>query len=316
MGKGFAVLEVDPEFKALIRPLRKDEYLQLEVNLSIDGCRDPIITWNNIIIDGHNRYEICNRLHIPYAVREMPFENRERAIVWICSNQLGRRNITEETRRYLIGKQYELEKVARKHPPNINGFNQYKRRDRSERGETFRRTAQKFSSQYNVSTGAVQKYAVFSKALDAVGRSDPELPGKVLSGTFKISHKNLVALSKMPPEEIRRIGTSSEDLQHPFTSYSDTRKEFVNIEDEPPTPMPETLPPIKVTPKHDPDAEITGLTLTVPSWVSSIERARNHANINDVSMDAKHRLEAVLLSLQEKVSEMLSDIREVHSCKT
>ncbi len=106
MGKGFAVLEVDPEFKALIRPLRKDEYLQLEVNLSIDGCRDPIITWNNIIIDGHNRYEICNRLHIPYAVREMPFENRERAIVWICSNQLGRRNITEETRRYLIGKQY------------------------------------------------------------------------------------------------------------------------------------------------------------------------------------------------------------------
>ena len=147
------------------------------MNLSIDGCRDPIITWNNIIIDGHNRYEICNRLHIPYAVREMPFENRERAIVWICSNQLGRRNITEETRRYLIGKQYELEKVARKHPPNINGFNQYKRRDRSERGETFRRTAQKFSSQYNVSTGAVQKYAVFSKALDAVGRSDPDLPG-------------------------------------------------------------------------------------------------------------------------------------------
>ena len=99
MDKGFAVLEIDPEFKTLIRPLRKDEYLQLEVNLTVDGCREPIITWNNIIIDGHNRYEICNRLHIPYAVRKMPFENREQAIVWICSNQLGRRNITEETRR-------------------------------------------------------------------------------------------------------------------------------------------------------------------------------------------------------------------------
>ena len=113
MDKGFAVLKIDPEFKTLIWPLRKEEYLQLEVNLTIDGCRDPIITWNNIIIDGHNRYEICNRLHIPYAVREMPFENREQAIVCICNNQLGRRNITEETRRYLIGKQYELEKVAR-----------------------------------------------------------------------------------------------------------------------------------------------------------------------------------------------------------
>ena len=237
MDKGFAVLEIDQEFKTLIRPLRKDEYLQLEVNLTIDGCREPIITWNNIIIDGHNRYEICNRLRIPYAVREMPFENREQAIVWICNNQLGRRNITEETRRYLIGKQYELEKVARKHPPNANGFNQYKRRSRSERGDSFRRTAQKFSAQYNVSTGAVQKYAIFSRALDIVGQADPELPGKVLSGTFKISHENLVALSKMPPEEIRRIGARPENLQHPFTSYSDTRKEFADMDEEPVTPM-------------------------------------------------------------------------------
>lgn len=68
MDKGFAVLEIDPEFKTLIRPLRKDEYLQLEVNLAVDGCREPIITWNNIIVDGHNRYEICNRLHIPYGM--------------------------------------------------------------------------------------------------------------------------------------------------------------------------------------------------------------------------------------------------------
>lgn len=241
----------------------------------------------------------------------MPFENREQAIVWICSNQLGRRNITEETRRYLIGKQYELEKVARKHPPNINGFNQYKRRNKGARGETFRRTAQKFSAQYNVSTGSVQKYAIFSKALDVVGQADPELPGKVLSGTFKISHENLVALSKMPPEEIRRIGTRPEDLQHPFTSYSDTRKEFADTDEEPVESMQETLPLIKIPPMHDPDAEIAGLTLTVPSWVSSIERARNNADMNAASTSAKSKLEEALLSLQEKVSEMLSEIREV-----
>ena len=312
MDKGFAVLEIDQEFKTLIRPLRKDEYLQLEVNLTIDGCRDPIITWNNIIIDGHNRYEICNRLRIPYAVREMPFESRDQVIVWICNNQLGRRNISEETRRYLIGKQYELEKVARKNPPNINGFNQYKQRDKKERGESFRRTAQKLSTQYHVSTGAVQKYAIFSRALDTVGRADPELPGKILSGTFKISHENLVALSKMPPEEIRRIGSKPENLQRPFTSYSDTRKEFLDIDEEPADSMEENLPLIKVTPKHDPDAEITGLTLTVPSWVSSIERARKLANMSAASADARSRLEKALLALQEKVSEILSDIREVH----
>ena len=64
----------------------------------------------------------------------------------------------------------------------------HKQRDKKERGESFRRTAQKLSTQYHVSTGAVQKYAIFSRALDTVGRADPGLPGKILSGTFKISH--------------------------------------------------------------------------------------------------------------------------------
>ena len=62
--KGFEQLNIDAAFKNLIRPLRRDEYHQLELNLSIDGCRDPIITWDGTIVDGHNRYEICNRLHI------------------------------------------------------------------------------------------------------------------------------------------------------------------------------------------------------------------------------------------------------------
>ena len=54
-------LEVDAEFKRLIRPLRKEEYRILENSIRKDGCRDPIIVWNNTIIDGHNRYLLCHR---------------------------------------------------------------------------------------------------------------------------------------------------------------------------------------------------------------------------------------------------------------
>ncbi len=86
MDKGYRELCIDAEFKTLIRPLRRDEYSQLEANLVLDGCRDPIIVWNGVIIDGHNRYEICNRLHIPYAVQEIDFDSREDAIVWMCSS--------------------------------------------------------------------------------------------------------------------------------------------------------------------------------------------------------------------------------------
>ena len=70
-------LRIDKEFKAIIRPLFKPEYLQLEENLLADGCRDPIVAWNGVIIDGHNRYEICTRHNIPFAVSEMDFDCRE-----------------------------------------------------------------------------------------------------------------------------------------------------------------------------------------------------------------------------------------------
>lgn len=49
--KGFKKLEIDPEFKTLIRPLRREEYRQLEVNLAMEGCREAIIVWNDTIVD-------------------------------------------------------------------------------------------------------------------------------------------------------------------------------------------------------------------------------------------------------------------------
>ena len=109
---GLRKLKTDEEFKHLIRPLLRKEYLQLEQNILADGCRDPIVVWHDIIVDGHNRYEICMRHGIPFDTKDMEFECREAAIAWICANQLGRRNITEETRKFLIGMQYESEKVV------------------------------------------------------------------------------------------------------------------------------------------------------------------------------------------------------------
>ena len=54
-----STLKIDPEFKDLIPPLSSDEYEQLENNILYDGCREPLIAWNDILVDGHNRYDIC-----------------------------------------------------------------------------------------------------------------------------------------------------------------------------------------------------------------------------------------------------------------
>ena len=72
--KGFRELRIDPEFKNLIRPLRREEYRQLELNLVMEGCREAIVVWDGTIVDGHNRYEICNKLKIPYGVKNRFFQ--------------------------------------------------------------------------------------------------------------------------------------------------------------------------------------------------------------------------------------------------
>ena len=68
--KGLYHLEIDEEFRQLIRPLQKKEFEQLRKNLLKDGCIDPIITWNGIIIDGHNRYRICMEQSLVLTRRE------------------------------------------------------------------------------------------------------------------------------------------------------------------------------------------------------------------------------------------------------
>lgn len=307
-------LKINKEFKNLIRPLQQQEYLQLEANIISDGCRDAIITWNGYIVDGHNRYEICTTHQIPFEVQEMDFECKEAAIAWICANQLGRRNITMETRKFLIGMQYESEKIVSS-IRNAKGNNQhssdvYEKLDEAE-AMIFSRhqTAQKIADEHQISNGSVQKYAMYTRALEEIGKSAPTLVPKILSGRYKISHKNIIDLSKMPPSDIKKVARKIEVSQRPYVQYQESRQEIQN----PANRFGRTaskVPSVKDMPAFDPDAEITGLTLTIPSWASSIERTRQKADLTGVSDNARNKLAEALLSLQETTSDMLAAIKE------
>lgn len=91
-------LKIDPEFKNLIPPLSDEEYKQLRENLIEEGCRDSLVAWNETILDGHNRYEICTEYNIPFSVDEMDFETRDEALEWMIKNQFGRRNLPNVVR--------------------------------------------------------------------------------------------------------------------------------------------------------------------------------------------------------------------------
>ena len=89
---------IDEEFRDLIPPLTEEEREQLETNLLGDGVRDPLVTWNGILIDGHNRYEIAQKYGLDFKVVEMEFGSRDEAKIWVVYNQLGRRNLSDWAR--------------------------------------------------------------------------------------------------------------------------------------------------------------------------------------------------------------------------
>lgn len=65
-------ITIKKKFKSLIRPLSTDEYEQLEQNLLDEGCRDPLVVWGDILLDGHNRHAICTKHDIPFNTVPAP----------------------------------------------------------------------------------------------------------------------------------------------------------------------------------------------------------------------------------------------------
>lgn len=236
------IIKIDAEFKSLIPPLTPDERRQLEENILADGCLDSLKTWNDTLLDGHNRYEICTAHDLPYRTEAIPLETREDAVIWICKNQTGRRNITDEQRTYLLGKQYEAQKVTA-------ARNQYTKSAGAQSGPE--RTADIIAKEMGVGHNTVKRAGNYAKGLDAIGEAAPELKAEILSGRTSATKQDVRAVAKLPEperpaaiEKIRRgekvklpesVGIPSDtapvtlpDITH---SIERTFREFVDVID-------------------------------------------------------------------------------------
>lgn len=298
-------LQTNEIFKKLIPPLSLNEQKQLEENIINDGCREPLCVWGTIIVDGHNRYGICSRLSIPFNIHQINFNNRDEAIAWICSNQLGRRNISNETRRYLIGKRYESEKTLG--TKNPSGKNQHAENNvegsDSQKTEPYsypQFTANKLGIEYNLAERTIRQYGHYTKALDALVEKEPTLVNGILSGNVKISYKNIKKLAKQSQAVVKNVKNQISKNDN-FVSYSKTRIAI---------PAKKGKVTIKDMPSYDPDAEISSLTLTIPSWISSIDRSLSTADFNKISAKAKTKLQNELENLKYTINVMLLAVEE------
>ena len=193
-------LKIDPEFQSQIPPLTDDEFKQLEENILKAGkLLSPLIVWNNTLVDGHNRYAILQKHpEIYFSTMPLRFANREEALAWICKNQLGRRNLTPEQKKYLIGKQYEAEKCAnggdRKSPAAKSG---------SQIGNLIGnpKTCKRIATENGVCKNTVIRAEEFAKGVDAAEEAVPGTRQKVLSGEVKPTAAEIASVARAPPEE-------------------------------------------------------------------------------------------------------------------
>jgi DNA modification methylase len=94
-------MQILQELESLIPPLSNEEFKQLERNILEEGIRDPLVTWNGILVDGHNRYRIAQEHDINYVTVEKEFADMNAVKVWMINNQFGRRNLISYVRTVL-----------------------------------------------------------------------------------------------------------------------------------------------------------------------------------------------------------------------
>ena len=214
---------IDDQFKELLPLLDAETFAGLEANIIQYGVRDPIVLWNNILIDGYNRYSICIKHDIPFHTVSMEFPGREEVISWIIWNQIIRRNLTPIQRSYYCGLHYHVEKAI---VNNQRGRNQYSE-DRPQNGVNPQTstTARKIADMYGVSRNTIQRNAQLSTAIDKIGETSPEAKRKILSGEVKINKSKLERFSGKSTDEVNDIITQIENDTY------DRRKKDDNMND-------------------------------------------------------------------------------------
>ena len=98
-----------PELKAYIDPLTPDEHDALERSILAEGCRDALVLWGDVLVDGHNRYGICQQHGLPFqTVQNTRFQSMEDVHLWMIDQHLGRRSVSEFQRGVLALKKREI----------------------------------------------------------------------------------------------------------------------------------------------------------------------------------------------------------------
>jgi hypothetical protein len=183
-------LTIHPELQSLIPSLSPEELAQLEANVLNEGCRDPLIVWQQeqTLLDGHHRLRICEQHGLDYRIQELSLPDLDSAKLWMLRQQRGRRNLSPNQLSYFRGKEYEIQKRQGQRTDLTSG-NFYQKSHN---------TATHLAQDYQVSEKTIRNDFAYSKALDtladAVGK---EVRDQVRDHDRKLTQQDVKVLAKI-----------------------------------------------------------------------------------------------------------------------
>jgi hypothetical protein len=176
------------EIRDYIIPLGEEELYQLEQNILREGCREPLIVWikndQQVLVDGHNRFKICQKNNIPFKIKKKDFKDLDEVKVWMVENQMGRRNLSADQMSYYRGLKYLSLRKKKGGYENVKS-----------KGQNDTSTSEFLANHFNVSESTVKRDAKFAEGLNIIGRTNPKLKMKVLTGEAKVKKSDVQILA-------------------------------------------------------------------------------------------------------------------------
>lgn len=292
-----ARLRINPDLRFMVAPYSQQSRSELKRKLLFNGCSTPIRVWENIILVDYEVFDICKSYRLPIKVSKVNLNCVEEAVVWICKNQLLRKDLQEKMRQYLIGKRFLAERALGAHEAakgRRSGSTEMTEKiiiDTNLYDSTATKTAHRLGLEYHISFATVRKYGIFAEIIDQFRSHEPALVEKILEETIRISHENLVEISQLSTFEFTRLSRyflKGGDKRPTYTKFRTMMDELHKKELVQPIASPTGT--IKDMPAYDPDGEVCSLALTIPSWIGSIKRTQAVSDFTKVSEAAGTKL--------------------------
>lgn len=297
-------IKTKEQFERLVQPIDEISRGRLREEVFLDINKRTVHIWRGYHLSDRERYDACIEAMVRPQIVFMDFNNWMEAAIYICDMELQRKDLTQEYKKYLVGQSFN-----------------YLKRNRSDEKliDAKCSIASEVASRRFIATGTVIKYSVFAEALDVVFDQSSDFARTILMGELRVSHDNMLELSRLKSDEIRAIAkaVSEDKLERISISYIRNEVKWSHVQQRAPSAHRERReekitekPAIRQMPQYDPDAEVNSLCMTIDSWISSIQRVNNADSLSKITTKASLRLMKKLSFLEHTINNIQDSLVE------